>query len=170
MLLNFASDVPFVYKNDNFTFFEKKNFETQLPNYLYEQDNIEELYIITWPWNFSTTRIGTEVINILLYLKKVQNVYYLNKLEFFNALWYENIYLFSWNKNKFLYLKQNKDYEIISRNDIKIWKSEQIFEERNNLDIEHINYENILKNYKKLDWNKENKQLDVFYIFNPIVW
>ncbi len=170
MLLNFASDVPFVYNDWDLYFFDRKNFETQLPTYLYKQNSIETLYIITWPWNFSTTRIGTEVVNILLHLWNLDKVYYMDKLELFNKLWYENIYLFSWNKNKFILLKKDKNYDITSRKEIKTWICEQTFEERNQLNLDVIKYENILKDYQKINWNKETKLLKANYIFEPIVW
>ena len=169
MLINLSSDIPFVYDNVKFHFFDRKNLENQLPKYLYEIENLKDLHVITWPWNFSTTRIGTEVINILLFLWKIDKVYYLNKLEFFNFLWYDNIYLFSGNKNKFIKLLKNQKYEIINRKDTKTLYCEEVFEEKNKLDLKYIRYEDILKNYKKLDWHEEFKLLKAYYIFEPIV-
>ena len=169
MLINLSSDIPFSYDEWKFHFFDRKNLEIQLPNYLYELKNLKTLYVITWPWNFSTARIWTEVLNILLYLWKLESVYYLNKLEFFNMLGYDDIYLFSWNKNKLIKLWKNQKYEIINRKDLENLYCEQIFEEKNKLDLEYIKYEDILKDYNKLGWKKENKLLKAYYIFAPIV-
>ena len=169
MLINLSSDIPFSYDNEKFYFFDRKELEIEFPKYLYEVKDLKNLYIITWPGNFSTTRVWTEVLNILLYLWKLDKVYYINKLEFFNLMWYDNIYLFSWNKNKFIKLLKNKKYEIINRKNIENLYCEQVFEERNKLDLKYIKYEDILKNYKKLDWHVENKLLEPYYIFEPIV-
>lgn len=169
MLINLSSDIPFSYNNWTFHFFDRKSLEKQLPDYLYKIKDLKNLYIITWPWNFSTARVGTEVINILLYLLKLNNVYYLDKLDFFNQLWYENIYLFSWNKNKFIKLKNKWVYDIVSRNYIEKLNCEETFEERNTLDLQNIKYQDILKDYEKLNWKKERKLLKANYIFAPIV-
>lgn len=169
MLINLASDVPFSYKNWYFHFFNRKNLEKELPTYLYELWNLDDIYVIIWPWNFSTARIGTEILNILLFLKKIKTIYYLDKLNFFNQLWYENIYLFSWNKNKFIKIKKKWEYTIVLRNDIENLQCEEVFEEKNNLNLRTIKYKNILKNYKNLNWNKEQNILKTYYIFEPIV-
>jgi len=84
-------------------------------------------------------------------------------------LGYDDIYLFSWNKNKFIRLKKDSKYEIINRKDVENIYCEQILEERNKLDLDFVKYEDILKDFIKLDWNKESKLLKACYIFAPIV-
>lgn len=172
MLLNLASDKPFVYKDWEFIFFSRKELESQLPNFFYEnRNNLKNLYVINWPWYFSSTRVWTEVVNILLALKVFDKVYYLNKLEFFNQIAKDKIYLFSGNKNKFILLKQTGDYEIVLKKNLDLnIKFEELFE----LKIEQANfvrYNDILKNYDKLDWKiaTESSLLKPFYIFQPIV-
>lgn len=169
MLINLSSDIPFSYNNWNFHFFDRKKLEKDLPTYLYKLWNLKDIYLITWPWNFSTARVGTEVLNILLFLWKLEKIYYLDKLDFFNQLWYENIYLFSWNKNKFIKLKNKWVYDIVSRNYIEKLNCEETFEERNKLDLQNIKYKDILKNYKTFNWNEEKNILKACYIFEPIV-
>jgi len=170
MLLNLWSDVPFVYFDWIFHFFERKKLELELPRFFKEFWYLEEIFIITWPWNFSSCRIWIEVVNILIYLGVLKDVFYLNKLEFFQQLGYQNIYLFSGNKNKFIKLEKH-NYIIVSKvnmdNSIPL---EELFE----LTIEGfdiIKYKNILKSFQKLERNKLKKQdiLSPYYIFNPIV-
>jgi hypothetical protein len=106
-----------------------------------------------------------------LALKVFDKVYYLNKLEFFNQIAKDKIYLFSGNKNKFILLKQTGDYEIVLKKNLDLnIKFEELFE----LKIEQANfvrYNDILKNYDKLDWKiaTESSLLKSFYIFQPIV-
>ena len=169
MLLNLASDKPFVYDTD-FIFFDRKNLEEQLPKFFHKnKDKIKNLYVLTGPGYFSSTRIWIEVVNILLALWVIDKVYYLNKLEFFSNLWFSNIYLFSWNKNKFILLKENGLYQIVEKTKLDPTKTfEQLFD----LNLEKvIHYDNILKKYKQLSWKKADKSnlLKPFYIFEPIV-
>ena len=169
MLLNLASDKPFIYDN-SFIFFDRKNLEGQLPKFFYEnKDKIKNLYVLTGPGYFSSTRIWIEVVNILLALQVINTAYYLNKLEFFNSLWFSDIYLFSGNKNKFIFLQENGLYEIVEKANLDYAKAfEQLFD----LKLEKvIYYEDILKKYKKLSWKKADKNhlLKPFYIFEPIV-
>lgn len=169
MFLNLASNIPFIYNNWVFTFFEKKSFEKELPVFL-DSNIIEELYIINWPWNFSTTRIWIEVLNIFLLLGKISKIYFLNKLEFFNLLWFYNIYLFSWNKNKFINLIENQEYKFVQKNNInKKLNVEEFFFNEIIFDNNFIKYSKILKNYKNIKWNQEKNILKPYYIFDPIV-
>jgi len=168
MLLNLSSDVPFIYA-DKFTFFERKNLEEQLPNYFFENvEKINDIYVITWPWYFSSTRVWVEVINILNTLNIVENIYFLDKISFYQKLWYNQIYLFTWNKNKFYDISTTKvtfrkdlDFDILL---------EELFEIK--LDwFNYIKYSTFIKKYKDLEWNKlkNNDLLKPFYIFEPIV-
>jgi len=169
MLLNIASDKPFIYENNNFIFFDRKELETQLPEFFYKnKEKISTMYVIHGPWYFSSTRVGVEVLNILKTLDVIHTLYYLDKLSFFAQCGEENIYLFSGNKNKFILWKNN---EIVLKKDLDF---SLYFEELFELKIESnnfIKYENIVKNYKNLSWNKleENKLLRPYYIFEPIV-
>ena len=167
MFLNLGSDVPFIYTNDKFVFFDRKNLENQLPQFFYDnKDKLNSLYVITWPWYFSSTRVGVEVVNILKVLWIFKNIYFLDKIIFFKKLWFRKLYLFSWNKNKFLDLETDN---IISKKDLNpSYKMEELFElEAKNM----IFYKDIIKNYKDIKWNKlwENTLLKPFYIFDPII-
>ena len=169
MLLNLSSDVPFIYNNGNFIFFERKKLETELPNFFYEnKKTLKDIYVLTWPWYFSSTRVWVEVINILKVLNIFDNIYFLNKLDFFKQLWYDDIYLFSGNKNKFIEFKLDW-YNIVSKKDLdKNKKMEEIFE----LDWQSkIEYKKILNNYKNIQWNIlwKDSLLKPYYIFAPIV-
>jgi len=172
MLLNLASDKPFIYNNWEFIFFERKELENQLPSFFYEnKENIKTLYIITWPGYFSSTRVGVEVINILFTLNVVENLYFLNKLEFFYQNGFDDIYLFSGNKNKFILLKKWWNYDIVFKKDLDLSK---YFEELLELKLENIktiSYKKLLKNYEKINWNnlEKNHLLKPFYIFEPII-
>ena len=165
MLLNFASDIPFAYKDNQIIFLDRKNLENQLAVFL--KNNFENnIFIINWPWYFSATRIWVETINILKFLKKIENIYFLNKLDFFRQNNIYDIYLFSGNKNKYIHLKEN-DFSIVLKQNLDSQKkSEQLFEQENNLQF--INYETILKNYKNLNWENTNI-LKPYYVFKPIV-
>jgi len=170
MFLNLWSDKTFIFYNWEFTFFERKQLDIQLPKF-FKDNNIDKLFVIIWPGNFSSSRIGVEVINILMYLWVLKNVFYLNKLEFFQQLWFNNIYLFSGNKNKFIYLKTDNNYDIVSKQDMnKKYLLEELFE-LNLEEFETIKYKNILDNVEKLEWNKLKKQelLTPYYIFEPAV-
>jgi len=169
MLLNLASDKPFVYDGD-FVFFDRKNLEEELPGYFYEnKDKISTLKVITWPGYFSSTRIGVEVVNILKFLGVVKELYFLDKISLFQQfLKKENldlIVLFSGNKNKFVLVKPD-NYEIVWK---EILEKEVLFEE-----FFEKNYKPFIE-YKKLlsydyNWQKADKYLVPFYVFEPIVW
>ena len=169
MILNLASDIPFIYKDNDFIFFERKELESNLPKFFKESWNLDEIYVIVWPWNFSSTRIWVEVINILIFLWYFNKVYFLDKLDLFTQLWYENIYLFSGNKNKPIFLKEDKNYDIIKIFDLENFKFEETFY----LDYwkEKILYKDLFKNIKGITWNKLDKWelLVPYYIFQPIV-
>jgi len=168
MLLNLSSDVPFIYRDWEIRFFERRSLEEQLPKYFYEnKDLLANIYVISWPWYFSSTRVGVEVINILKVLWIVKNIYFLNKLDFFKELWFKDIYLFSGNKNKFIDLEWNV---ILKKNLNNQKQIEELFELKLE-NFEMIKYKEILKNYKNLKWDKIKKQglLKPFYIFEPIV-
>jgi len=171
MFLNLWSDRTFIYHNWDFTFFDRKQLDIQLPKFFKENNDIKKLFVIIWPGNFSSSRIWVEVINILVYLWVLKNVFYLNKLEFFQQLWFNNIYLFSGNKNKFIYLKTDNNYDIVSKQDMnKKYLLEELFEL--NLDgFEIVKYQIILNDIEKLKWNKLKKQelLTPYYIFEPAV-
>jgi len=168
MIVNLASDIPFIFKDWKISFFDRQKLQIELPNYLYEIKNFKNIYVITWPWNFSTSRIWIEVLNILLYFWKIDFIYYLDKLDFFNQLWYSYIYLFSWNKNKLIKLKENKTYDIVFIDNIEDFYCEETFEDRNKISLKTIKYKDIFKDYKKLNWNKETNILKPYYIFEPI--
>jgi hypothetical protein len=46
MLLNLSSDKPFVYKNGEFTFFSRKELESQLPLFFKNEKNLEDIFIL----------------------------------------------------------------------------------------------------------------------------
>lgn len=171
MFLNLWADKTFIYHDWEFTFFEKKQLDIELPKFFKKNRNINKLFVIIWPGNFSSSRIWVEVVNILVYLWVLKNVFYLNKLDFFNQLWYNDIYLFSGNKNKFIYLKEENNYDIVPKQDMdQKYLLEELFEL--NLDsFEMIRYKNILKDIEKLERNKlkEKELLVPYYIFEPIV-
>jgi len=170
MFLNLWADKTFIYHNWNFTFFERKQLDTQLPKFFKKKGNIDKLFVIIWPGNFSSSRIWVEVVNILVYLWVFKNVFYLNKLEFFQQLWFNDIYLFSGNKNKFIFLKDNNN-DIVSKQDMnKKYLLEELFE-LNLENFELIKYESILNNIENLEWNKlkERELLIPYYIFEPAV-
>ncbi len=171
MFLNLWADKTFIYNNWDFTFFERKQLDIQLPEFFKNNSDVDKLFVIIWPGNFSSSRIWVEVVNILVYLWVLKNVFYLNKLEFFQQLWYNNIYLFSGNKNKFIFLKDQKKYDIVSTSDMnKKCLLEELFE----LNLEGfgiIKYKDILKDIEKLERNKlkEKELLIPYYIFEPAV-
>jgi hypothetical protein len=82
MLLNLASIKPFIYDDAKFIFFDRKNLEQQLPEF-FANKLPEEIYVITGPGYFSSTRIGVEVVNILSFLKKVRKIYFMDKISLF---------------------------------------------------------------------------------------
>lgn len=170
MLLNLSSDIPFIFKDSKFKFFERKKLESELPLF-FKEEKAREIYLINWPWNFSTTRIWVELINILFFLWKLDKAYCMNKIDLFLQSWYEYIYLFSWNKNKILELKGKSDIDFISPKDLKRKKSEEIFSKDGNLTEDIIRYADLLSDYEKLarpEYNIDNL-LRPFYSFDPIV-
>ena len=168
MLLNLASDKPFVYDRD-FVFFDRKNLEKELPDFFYEnKDKVSTLKVITWPGYFSSTRIGVEVVNILKFLGIVKNLYFLDKISLFQQFLkkenLDSIVLFSWNKNKFVLVKLT-DYEIVWK---KILEKEVLFEEFFEKDYKpFIEYKKVLS--YDYNWEKEDRYLVPFYVFEPIV-
>ena len=172
MLLNLASDKPFVYFNNDFLFFDRKSLESILPSFFYKnKDIIKTIYIINWPWYFSSTRVGVEVVNILYALGIIKDIYFLDKLDFFQQNNIVDTYLFSGNKNKFIYLEKNGSYKIVWKKELNFSKN---FEELFELKLDNINfvkYTDFIKNYKNLNWKKLWKQslLKPNYIFEPIV-
>lgn len=170
MLLNLSSDVPFVYHDRAFVFFERKKLEIQLPEF-FHKNQISELYVLNGPWNFSSTRVGVELVNILIFLEKLDKVFFLNKMEFFSQNNFQNIYLFSGNRNKIIHLLENENVKFVNQNQIKADLSEQTFESRNFLSENIIKYEEILQNYKKLKWHQiqDKELLKPHYAFDPIV-
>ena len=171
MFLNLWADKTFIYNNWDFIFFDRKQLDIQLPKFFKNNSDVDKLFVIIWPGNFSSSRIWVEVINILVYLWVLKNVFYLNKLEFFNKLWFENIYLFSGNKNKFIFLKDQKNYDIVSISDMnKKYLLEELFE-LNLEGFEMIKYFKILNDIEKLERNKlkEKELLTPYYIFEPAV-
>jgi len=170
MILNLASDIPFIYKDNDFIFFERKKLESNLPKFFKDCIDLNEIYVVIWPWNFSSTRIWVEVVNILIFLWYFNEVYFLDKLDLFSKLWFKDVYLFSGNKNKLIFLKENKKYDIIKTANLADFPFEETFD----LDYwkKKILYKDLFKNIKKISWNKLDKWelLVPYYIFQPIVW
>ena len=169
MILNLASDRPFVY-NWDFVFFNRKNLEEQLPDFFYEnKEKISALKVITWPGYFSSTRIGVEVVNILKFLGLIKDLYFLDKIILFqHFLKKENlnsIVLFSGNKNKFILVNPD-DYEIVWK---EVLEKELLFEEFFEKDYKpFVEYRKILSyDYR---WRKAQKYIVPFYVFEPITW
>jgi len=168
MLLNLASDKPFVYYWD-FVFFDRKKLEEQLPNFFYKnKDKISTLKVITWPGYFSSTRIGVEVVNILKFFDVVKDLYFLDKISLFQQFLKKkdlnSIVLFSGNKNKFVLVSSN-DYKIVWK---EILGKKSLFEE-----FFENNYEPFV-GYKKVlsydyAWKKAKNYIVPFYVFEPIV-
>lgn len=204
MLLNLASDKPFVFVwcQDNnqmiikkmfsrwylennsllsginldsydvgFVFFDRRNLENQLPKF-FKEVKVNEIYVITGPWYFSSTRIWVEVVNILKFLWVIDNIYFLDKLALFRQFMQKNnlneVYLFSWNKNKFILLQKN-DYKEIFKKDLdENILVEELFEI--NLDNPKISYKELLQNYdKNFQWDSTLNYIYPYYIFEPIV-
>ena len=172
MLLNLASDKPFIFSCWDFVFFDRKNLENQLPEF-FKNKNINEIYVITWPGYFSSTRIWVEVVNILKFLWILNKVFFLSKIDLFTQFLkirnLDKIYIFSGNKNKFIELsKEWKFSEILKKNINLDLYVEELFEI--SLKNKFVLYKDILKDYKKnFSWNIANKYLVPFYIFEPLV-
>jgi len=168
MILNLASDNPFVY-DWYFVFFDRKNLEKELPDFFYEnKDKLSTLKVITWPGYFSSTRIWVEVVNILKFLDIIKDLYFLDKISLFQQFLkkenLDSIVLFSWNKNKFVLVKSD-DYEIIWK---EILEKEVLFEEFFEKDYKpFIEYKKVLS--YDYNWEKEDRHLVPFYVFEPIV-
>ena len=168
MILNLASDKPFVYDWD-FVFFDRKSLEKDLSAFFYKnKDKLSTLKVITWPGYFSSTRIGVEVVNILKFLGVIKELYFLDKLSLFKQfLIKENLYsvvLFSGNKNKFVMVYVDNDYDIVWR---EILEKDVLFEEFFEKDYKPlIEYKKVLT----YDYNREraDKYLVPFYVFEPI--
>ena len=170
MLINLWSDIPYIYVNNRIIFLERKELEEQLPVFL--KSNKEELHVITWPGNFTSTRIGCQIINIYLWVNNIKKIYYLNKFEFYNQLWYSNIYLFSGNKNIYLYLDSmakitEKTFQNLDKENILL---EPLFD---HINTERFSLDNILPIQKILSeylniQRKEAVSLAPFYYFKPV--
>ncbi len=170
MLINLWSDIPYIYVDNRINFLEKNKLEEQLPVFL--NVNKKSLYVITWPGNFTSTRIWCQIINIFVWINNIKLIRYLNKFDFYNELWYSNIYLFSGNKNK--YLSLDKDIwisEILVQNlDKNNTSIEPLFDNinKNNFSVENIiPIQEILSKYNKIQW-KEAGFITPFYYFEPI--
>jgi len=168
MLLNLASDVPFILDKWHYFFFDRKNLENLLPNFFSRLKKFPpDIFVITGPGYFSSTRIWVEVINILSFLGKFKVIYWLDKISLFQQFLNQNdlevIYLFSGNKR--IFIKTLSDsYELINKCENP---SEEFFSGIvSNKDI--ISYNKVLENYKSYNWNKSN-YIRPFYVFQPIV-
>ena len=164
MLINLSLEMPIVFDDSKVTIFEKNRLEVQLTDYLssYSWD----LYVIVWPWNFSTVRVGCCISNIFRMINDC-NVYYLNKFEYYKQKWIKNIVMFSWNKNKLLFVK-NWDYkkiDIVDNDYLKSLEKQWIVIE-NSLTI--LKLEDIYKDYSNLRWHKSNI-IKPYYYFIPNV-
>jgi len=170
MLINLWSDIPYIYTNNRINFLERKKLEEQLPVFL--KSNKQDLYVVTWPGNFTSTRIGCQIINIYLWVNKIKEIYYLNKFEFYKQLWYSNIFLFSGNKNKYLHL--DTEWKTTEKNvqdlDKKTLLLEPLFDDINTerFGVEYmIPIQEILTKHTNIQW-KEAASLSPFYYFKPI--
>ncbi len=167
MLLNLASDIPFVYYNKKYYFFDRKSLENDLPAFFVKNKTIQ-IYVITGPGYFSSSRIWVEVVNIISFIWLFSNIFYINKITLFqNYIKKKNIneiILFSWNKNKFIKLYHNS-YDFVWKID---WLSEEFFDSKF-VNKKFISYEKILYNYKSEYNRNKSKYIKPYYIFEPIV-
>jgi len=111
MLLNLASIKPFIYDDSEFIFFDRKNLEQQLPEF-FANKLPEEIYVITGPGYFSSTRIGVEVVNILSFLKKVRKIYFMDKISLFKQF----VVDVEAKKNNLGWLGEYNENQIVSSN------------------------------------------------------
>lgn len=147
---------------DKKIYYVKKNkLEIQFPIFLKNLWLKKDIYIINWPWSFTTLRIWCIVLNTINYIYNFNiNFYEINKIELFKKLydkWLINskINIYIWQEKNFLIY----DFE---NNIFKIWNEDNI------KDIDIFNYLNI--DINDYNWN-ETKILKPYYFIPPnIQW
>lgn len=147
---------------DNHTYYlEKNNLEYNFPLFLKKIWLKNKIYIINWPWSFTTLRIGCIVLNTLNYIYKWKFEFYeINKIDFLKKLYNE------WLINKVIniYIWQEKNYLIydFEKNTYKIWN------DNNQKDIDI--FQNISIDINLFNWKKNNILKPYYFIPPNIQW
>lgn len=88
--VNFSSNYVQILWNDFKYEFENRNFEQILPNILsqiYEKNFYDKIFVLNWPWSFTTLRIWSVALNMLNLFKDYKIQYYsTNKINFYKQI------------------------------------------------------------------------------------
>lgn len=164
MLINLSSDKVEIFQNNNITILEKNNLERNFPQTL-KKLNLQKnnkIYIINWPWSFTTLRVWTLTINIINRLfKKKLNIYNTSKIELYKFLVWKNILptkwiIYIWQRKKArLYDFTKNTYDYILYSEIKNLNSNYFIDK-----IYNINHN------LKIDFYLENNNLVIKFLSN----
>ena len=168
MIINLWADIAHIYQRGKKIFFDNYNLEDKLPLIL-KKSQQESIYVINGPWRFTNVRIWCEIINIFCFVYN-KKVYSINKLSIFQQLWIDNIYIFSWNKSKYIYLKKWNVSIVSVENMQENSKCEKLFDSNNiNLLKKKVKYMDIINLIvsNKLNLTYTN-QVKPYYYFEPI--
>lgn len=141
LFINISWDYISIFGDEVEYNFENKNLERVLPQVLkdiYEKKFFDKIYVLNWPWSFTSLRVGSLCLNTLnfLYPGKI-DFFDISKIDFFKYFvdknFLPNIWvLYIWQKKNFWkYDFDLQNYEQVGLDDIKNFSSKYFVEKMN---------------------------------------
>lgn len=158
MLVNLSSDKVEIFVWNNKYLLEKNNLERLLPDKLnevlktYKPKNI---YVLNWPWSFTTLRVWSLTLNIFNWLNNFSiNFFDISKISFYKFFVKQKLLpnigiIYIWQRKKArLYDFEKENIEYIQYDQIDQLKSDHFIDK-----IYQIN------SFKKVDFYLENENI-----------
>lgn len=163
ILINFSLDHLLIQNISKKKKVSLRNLERVFPKLLYELYVIykfKKVFLINWPWSFTTLRIVCSCLNIFnkLLIWKL-SFYEISKIELYKYLYNQNIL----NRYWMIFIWQRKNFW---KYDFKFWNYEKIVFSDNILDCDNVFFDNIEK--FRLNKKLSNKIINIWLKQNYI--
>lgn len=164
IFINFSSDKIFFWIDWYLKILENKGLEESFPSFLadiYQKNNFSEIYVINWPWWFTTLRTCCLSINLLNFVNNYKiRLFEISKIDFYKKLVQNNIIpdkwiIFRWQRKKVWDYDFNQNsYEDLLLSDIE---NQNWFFFVDYISDEYIEHPN------KLSFSFESQKIKVYY-------